>query len=101
MAQMDVEHHKQGKRESPLYPVWVVEKFWGHPGYSWYAVTDDGALLCVECVRKNYRQIVRSTLDRERDGWNVVGQTYSGEMEENEPCADCGASLGPNDPEDN
>jgi hypothetical protein len=95
VARLTVEQHKQDKKTSPLYPVWVVAKFWGHGGYQWYAVTNDGELLCAECVRKNYRQIVESTRDHARDGWRVVGVTYSGEMEENEPCAHCGLSIGP------
>jgi hypothetical protein len=95
VARLTVEHHKQAKQDSPLRPVWIVAKFWGHGGYEWYAVTSDGALLCAECVRKNYRQIISSTRERARDGWQIVGVTYSGEMEENEPCGHCGVSCGP------
>lgn len=103
VARISVRQHKQDKKTSPLYPVWIVAKGWGHGGYEWCAVMDDGALLCAKCVRENYRQIVDATKDKMRhtSGWRVVGVTYSGEMEDNEPCAHCGRELGPNDPEDN
>lgn len=99
VSYLTVQQHKQEQQDNPLRPVWVVAKYWGHGGYEWYAVTDDGAVLCAACVRANYRQIVDSTRNRLRDGWQVIGVTYSGEMEENTDCAHCNRSLGPNDPE--
>ena len=92
---LTVQHHKQDKKNHPLYPVWTVAKFWGHAGYDWYAVTDDGELLCVKCVRQNYREIVADTKGKVNTGWRVVGFTNSGDMEENETCAHCGKDIGP------
>lgn len=90
---LTVQHHKQDKTDHPLYPVWVVAKMWGHGGYDWYAVTDDGALLCRACVRQNYRQIVADTLGKINSGWRIVGHANSGEMDETENCAHCNRFL--------
>ena len=95
LTYLDVRDHKQ-QPSNPLYPLWLVTRGWGHPGYQWYAVTSDGALLCEGCCRKEYRQVVAATLDpTDRSGWRVVGFTNSGEMDDNEPCAHCGTWLGP------
>jgi hypothetical protein len=91
---LTVRDHKQDKRTSPLWSLWLVTRGWGHGGYQWYAVTSDGALLCEACCRDNYRQIVASTRDKVPDGWAVAGFTYDGEMDEPDACAHCGKSLG-------
>jgi len=64
-----------------------------HGGYVWAAVTHDGELLCVPCVRENYKQILRATIDASRDGWAVQGITNSGESESTEYCAHCGRAI--------
>jgi hypothetical protein len=94
---VQTDHHKQDKTEHPLRPVWYVAKAWGYGGYDYYAMTDDGALLCRTCVKAEYRQVVAATMNRERNGWRVLGVQCSGDMHENEPCAHCGKSLGPNE----
>lgn len=94
---LEVSQYKQDKVSSPLRPLWIVTRYWGHGGYTWFAVMDDGELMCAECLRANYRQIVRSTLDRAGDGWQVVGVTNSGELEGPEQCAQCGCEIGGQD----
>lgn len=69
-------------------------RYQNHGGYVWAAVLADGECLCAKCTRANYRQVYRSTRDRARDGWQVVGLTHSGEWDEPETCAHCGAELG-------
>ena len=65
-----------------------------HGGYTWAAVMADGELLCVPCVRGNYRQIFRATSDpHDHSGWRVEGMTHSGDMEESEHCANCGEPI--------
>ena len=90
-----IRYHKQDQRSNPLFPLWLVTRGWGHPGYHWYAVTSDGALLCADCCRKEYRQIVEATRNRDHSGWAIHGYMNSGEMDEGEPCAHCGKDLGP------
>jgi hypothetical protein len=60
-----------------------------HGGYRWAAVTSDGELMCVKCVRENYRQIFRATRDHSHDGWRVDGIASSGEADETEYCCNC------------
>lgn len=51
----------------------IRAKFAWPGGYEIYLVTDDGGVLCCECARKEYRQILYSRWNSIRDGWNVVG----------------------------
>jgi len=46
-------------------------------GYPVYVIMADGALLCGNCARAEYRQIVRATKGGFRDGWKALGaQVY-------------------------
>ena len=64
-------------------------------GYELYLVTDDGGLLCLECVRNNYEAIYKST---KGDGWFPAGITGDHQMDENSNCDNCSKRIGPNDP---
>jgi hypothetical protein len=94
-ARYDVRDYQQSLDKHPMFPARLVAKGWGHGGYSWYAVTDDGALLCAKCVRENWRQIIDATRNKLRNGWQVVGYTNSGEMDWESPeyCAHCNDRL--------
>lgn len=67
----------------------ALARYQTHGGYSWAAVTNDGELICVTCVRDNYRQVFVATRDKERSGWAVEGLASSGESEETEHCSNC------------
>lgn len=93
VASYDVRDYQQSLRDHPMFAARLVAKDWGHGGYSWYAVTDDGALLDAKCVRENWRQIVDATRNRLANGWQIIGHTNSGEMEGPECCAHCNDRL--------
>lgn len=40
-------------------------------GYPIYCYTADGAMLCADCVKSEYRLISRSTRESARDGWAI------------------------------
>jgi hypothetical protein len=42
-------------------------------GYELSAITQDGAALCMECCKENFRNIVDSTKKQIGDGWQVAG----------------------------
>jgi hypothetical protein len=42
-------------------------------GYPMFAIAEDGAALCSDCVRHNYRVIRESQKKNNRDGWAIVG----------------------------
>ena len=66
-----------------------------HGGYKWYGVTDDSALLCVPCMRDNYRQVFRATSDpADHSGGAIRGYTNSGEIESPDFCAHCNKPIG-------
>lgn len=46
---------------------------WAWPGgYEIYGITSDGACLCMNCIRDNYRLILDSVRNKFNDGWCVV-----------------------------
>lgn len=42
-------------------------------GYPQALILSDGAALCDDCARDNFRQICRSTLTGCNDGWHAAG----------------------------
>ena len=42
-------------------------------GYPMYIVMADGAALCIDCAKDNYRLIARSNRDNFTDGWKPAG----------------------------
>lgn len=61
-------------------------------GYAKVGIMSDGDLLCAECLRKEYRIILRATKHGDRDGWAMAGiDVYW----EGPPvcCAHCGSEI--------
>ena len=96
-ATLRIRQHQKDDRDNPfvhpMFPARMVARGWGHGGYTWAAVTDDGALLCPACVCQEWAKIVRATRGRISDGWQVVWYTHSGEWESPEYCAHCGREM--------
>lgn len=69
-------------------------------GYERVGITDEGALLCVDCMKAEFRQIAYAARHRLRDGWNIVGSTYDATGHEGCPdelkayCDHCGREFG-------
>ncbi len=60
-------------------------------GYERIAITDDGGVLCHDCVKSELRQIARSY---KGDGWHVVAADIVENCDENPLyCDHCGALL--------
>lgn len=57
-------------------------------GYEIVAIADDGAVLCMDCCRKNWKEICWSMRNRVNDGWRVVALTI--EAVDAESCRDDG-----------
>ena len=55
-----------------------------------FALTEDGAILCRECCRAEYRQIATAYPG---DGWNVVGISNEGETDARVDCDYCGRMI--------
>ena len=71
----------------------ALARYQTHGGYVWAPVTSDGALLCVPCVRANYRQIFKATRDNDFSGWAISGITRSGESDATEHCDHCNRAI--------
>jgi hypothetical protein len=69
----------------------IREPFSFPGGYPVYTVLTDGELLCPDCARENFRQVVASTKEAEKDGYSD-GWSASGIQvlwEGSEYCAHC------------
>ena len=61
-------------------------------GYPMHFLTSDGATLCFDCVRDNFRNIADSIKNDISDGWKVVACDINWE-DDHCPCDDCGKLL--------
>ena len=61
-------------------------------GYPIYTVMSDGELLCPECARENFRQIVADTNARYGGSWRAAGADIKYEGPD-EQCAHCSKPL--------
>jgi len=89
LRRLEINQYQQSQREHPMFAARLVARDWGHGGYNWFGVTDDGGLLCAACVRENWQEINWSTRRKVSDGWRVIGFTNSGALETLEHCAHC------------
>lgn len=64
-------------------------------GYPVYVILDDGEMLCHKCVKENYRQLLHSTRNHAKDGWEVIGAEVLWENEDALVCAHCSSVLEP------
>jgi hypothetical protein len=66
-------------------------------GYELLAVTNDGALLCSQCVIDNFRLCLESARDYQNDiyadGWRVDAIALSDELENFEQCSHCNKMI--------
>ncbi len=73
----------------------IRQKYVWPGGYAILLLTSDGALLCCDCARKEYRSISHSTRHNLKDGWNVYGIQTSAEINdpETEFCDHCSKAV--------
>jgi hypothetical protein len=68
-----------------------------HGGYAWAAVMHDGELMCVPCIRANYRQVFAATYAPTRftADWCVSSITNSGDVEPEDAaqCCHCNCDI--------
>lgn len=83
-------------RGNPITPVDVLRtlcRYQTHSGYVWAAVMADGDMLCVPCLRANYRTVFRATVaaevTRPDEEWRVIGHHNNGNSDQTEVCAHC------------
>jgi len=74
-----------------------VREFIRHPhvwpgGYPKVLIMSDGAILCAECARSEYRQISYATRHGLRDGWGAAGVAVHMEGPA-ECCAHCSTEI--------
>lgn len=60
-------------------------------GYQKSIICNDGAALCPECAKKNFRSIVDDTKNNNRTGWDVAGVDIL--WEGGNTCENCNVNL--------
>jgi hypothetical protein len=63
-------------------------------GYEFALLMNDGGILCTDCARHEFRQIVYSHLHQLRDGWRIDAVTTDQDFDEWEHCAHCSEVIG-------
>lgn len=71
----------------------IRDKYAWPGGYPLVFITSDGAALCADCCRANYRSIAWSRLNRVDDGWLVDAIDNGSNSDEHTPCEHCGVEL--------
>lgn len=67
-----------------------------HGGYVWAGVMSDGELMCVPCLRAEYRQVFRATRAQDDTGFALVAYADSGsdDNEADSPiCCNCNKEI--------
>jgi len=65
-------------------------------GYEICGITDDGAILCSQCIKDNYRSILTDIRDGYKwSGWHVASWLLTSDVEESAPCDNCYKELCP------
>lgn len=62
-------------------------------GYQLYFGTSDGAAICFDCGKKEFRQIADSIRNYHSDGWRVDGCHVADWQEETATCDHCGKVI--------
>lgn len=61
-------------------------------GYPVFTILSDGEMLCADCAKANFRQIVEDTKSRCNGGWRAAGADVYWEGDDI-PCGHCGKPL--------
>ena len=62
-------------------------------GYELFGICNDGAVLCCDCMRKNYWQIANSRLYKINDGWRVVAIDCAANYASHVYCEHCNKTI--------
>jgi hypothetical protein len=50
-------------------------------GYELFGITNDGVILCCDCMKKNFRNVLEDRRDNTHSDWNVVAIDMSCNLE--------------------
>ena len=67
----------------------IRQKYTWPGGYEMFGVCSDGAVLCCDCMHKEYKQVAWSRKHKVDDGWRVVDVDNGSNMDESLNCEHC------------
>lgn len=62
-------------------------------GYELFGICDDGAVLCCDCMRREYYLIAYSRRHKINDGWNVVAVECAANYDSHISCEHCNNAI--------
>lgn len=62
-------------------------------GYALFGITTDGAAICIDCMKKEYRQISYSARHRVNDGWRIAAIECAANCDGPVNCDQCSKSI--------
>lgn len=62
-------------------------------GYELFGICDDGAVLCCDCMRREYYLIAYSRRNKINDGWNVVAVECAANYDSHIQCVHCNKTI--------
>lgn len=71
----------------------IRQKFAFPGGYEIYGITEDGGILCCDCMRTEYRLISSARRYNSRDGWQVCALALDCETDTFTACDHCGRVI--------
>lgn len=71
----------------------IRAKFAWPGGYEIFGITSDGAVLCCDCMRQEYRQIAYARFHRQSDGWLVTAVDCAANYDSDVSCEHCNKAI--------
>jgi len=62
-------------------------------GYELFGICDDGAVLCCDCMQREYHLIAYSRRHKIDDGWNVVAVDCAANYDSHIYCVHCNKTI--------
>lgn len=73
----------------------IRDKYSWPGGYEIFGITEDGGILCCDCMRSQYPNIADSRNHDINDGWKVIGVDCAANLDGVDYCSNCNKMIDP------
>ena len=81
------------KEDNAALKAAIRTKYTWPGGYELFGICDDGAVLCCDCMRREYHLITHSRHHKINDGWRVVAIDCAAEYDSLIYCEHCNKTI--------